>query len=66
MAEKRLGRDIPVLPVGFAYSQAPDGVWTIDMRVGEPIRHEEHVPDDAFLHRLEDAVRDLSDIRESR
>ncbi len=66
MAEKRLGREIPVVPVGFAYDRTSDGIWTIEMRVGEPMLRDGGDADAAFLHRLEDAVRDLSSIRESR
>jgi 1-acyl-sn-glycerol-3-phosphate acyltransferase len=60
MAERRLERTIPIVPVGFRYETGEDGRWTIDMEVGSPIVRSEAPSDDALLRRLETTVRELS------
>ena len=62
MAERRLGRSIPMVPVGFQYDAVDDDRWTIDMRIGPPLVRSEAASDGDLLRRLEATVRDLSGV----
>lgn len=65
IAERRLGRAIPLVPVGFAYASDADGRWQIDMRVGSPLDRAGRDSDEALLRALERRVADLSGITET-
>ncbi|HEV2128232.1 MAG TPA: 1-acyl-sn-glycerol-3-phosphate acyltransferase [Thermomicrobiales bacterium] len=62
IAERRLGREIPLVPVGFAYEQRDDGRWEIAMRIGPPLSREGLESDTELLRVLESQVAALSGI----
>ncbi|MDQ4044213.1 MAG: 1-acyl-sn-glycerol-3-phosphate acyltransferase [Chloroflexota bacterium] len=62
IAERRLGREISLVPVGFAYERRDGGRWEIAMCIGTPLSREGLESDTALLRALERQVAELSGI----
>jgi len=59
MAERRLGRPVPIVPVGFQYERRANR-WHADVRFGAALRVESGADEDGLAREIEAAVRALS------
>ncbi len=57
-AERRFGRAVPLVPVGFDYVEGER--WRITMRLGTPVFSRSYPTRDALVHDMELRVKDLS------
>ena len=60
MAQRIVGRPIPIIPTGLHYQRTGDDDWRVQLRFGEPLIVLDGETNDAILARLADAIRTLS------
>lgn len=65
LAERHIGEQVPVVPIGFRYDTLADERWAIDMRIGQPLHRSDERTSDPFTNRLERTVRELSGVGET-
>ncbi len=58
---QRDGTHVPIVPVGFAYTEQPGGRWSLTMRVGTPVSLHADTSRDQVAQEVEERVRALSE-----
>jgi hypothetical protein len=58
-AARSSGREVPIVPAGFAYRTLPQGRYAVTLRLGAPMIASD-ARGETFIAELEDRVRELS------